>query len=229
MLQQTQVSRVVEKYHLFLKAFPTVNTLAQASLADVLVQWSGLGYNRRAKFLKAAAETVVIEHKGRFPKTVEGLLSLPGVGPYTARAVAAFAYNTPDAFIETNIRSVYIHHFFHDQVSICDVELLPIIAATLDTTKPREWYWALMDYGSFLKVSGNKVHRKSAHYAKQSKFDGSRRQVRGMLLKLLTQAPATAFVLSKAIEKNSALVIDVLVDLEREGFVMQKRKKYMIK
>src|SRR3989338_7324816 len=107
MLQQTQVPRVIEKYKEFLKKFPTVRALAKASLSDVLKVWSGLGYNRRGKYLHDAAKEIVAVGNIR-----EALASsLPGVGPYTRAAVRVFAFNEPDILIETNIRAAYIHHF----------------------------------------------------------------------------------------------------------------------
>lgn len=188
MLQQTQVDRVVPKYKAFLNAFPNAKALASAPLSEVLVLWSGLGYNRRALYLKRAAETVTTKWKGKFPKTAPELQSLPGVGPYTARAVAAFAYNSPDVFIETNIRRVFLHEFFPKSTDVPDAKLYPLIEAALDIQNPRVWYWALMDYGSHLKATVINPNRRSKHYTKQSKFDGSLRQMRGAILKVCTDA-----------------------------------------
>lgn len=228
MLQQTQVPRVIEKYTSFLQKFPTVQKLAAASLGDVLIQWSGLGYNRRAKFLHQMAQIVTGEYKGKFPTTIEGLLHLPGIGPYTARAVAAFAYNTASALIETNVRTVYIHHFFPDRETVSDAELMPIIAATVDQANPRAWYWALMDYGSHLKTMGNKVHRKSNQYAKQSKFEGSRRQIRGGIMKALISGPKTVSELVKLIGRERQDIESVLADLTGEGFIKKDSRKYLL-
>jgi A/G-specific adenine glycosylase len=161
MLQQTQAGRVVEKYRAFLKRFPTVQSLARAQLPAVLALWSGLGYNRRAKFLHQMAKTIVSELGGKFPRTADGLEALPGIGPYTARAICAFAYNQPVAFIETNIRTVFIHHFFSDTEKIPDATLLPIVEMVIDRKNPRQWYAALMDYGSSLKQQGNKGRTKN--------------------------------------------------------------------
>ena len=112
MLQQTQVERVIPYYTRFLKKFPTVRALAKAPLSQVLIAWQGLGYNRRAKMLHEAAKEVVRGHGGLFPRTALELEKLPGVGPYTAHAVAAFAYNEDGICIETNIRTAVTHHFF---------------------------------------------------------------------------------------------------------------------
>ena len=185
MLQQTQVERVVGYYETFLKKFPTVGKLARAKATDVLKLWQGLGYNRRAVNLKRAAEVVMKEYGGKFPKTYEELLKLPGVGPATAGDIMAFAYNSPAVVLETNIREVMFHHFFRDNKKVHDRDLLPLIEKTLDKKNPREWYWALMDYGAYLKKhQGNNVS-KSAHYTKQSKFKGSRREQRAKMLRIM--------------------------------------------
>ncbi|MBY0473170.1 A/G-specific adenine glycosylase [Patescibacteria group bacterium] len=199
MLQQTQVARVIPKYEAFLKRFPTFSALAKASLSDVLKEWQGLGYNRRAKFLHQAAKVVVARSDlaGKF--TTEFLESLPGVGPYTARAVSVFSYNRPEVFIETNIRTVFLHHYFRrgrtspenlggsasQEKKIADNEILPLIERDLKKSKmePRDFYAALMDYGSYLKASGVRINNKSKHYVKQSKFEGSTRQKRAALLR----------------------------------------------
>lgn len=217
MLQQTQVQRVIHKYQEFLALFPTVASLAEAPLADVLRAWQGLGYNRRAKFLWQAAQTVVQQYNGVFPSDQNSLVGLPGVGVNTAGAILAYAFNKPVVFIETNIRTVFIHHFFTDRDDVHDKELLPLIADTLDQHNPREWYWALMDYGSYLKATIGNVSRSSKHYAKQSKFEGSKRQIRGQVLHLLSGD-------SQSLEQLSVAIADsrlgtVLDDLEREGLI----------
>ncbi len=229
MLQQTQVSRVLEKYKEFLKAFPTIQKLAKAKLSDVLRVWSGLGYNRRAKFLHHLAQVVVHQYKGKFPETIEGLQQLPGIGPYTAGAIYAFAYNKPWPVIETNIRSVYIHHFFNDTEKVSDKELFPIIQRTIQKKNPREWYWALMDYGSYLKASGIKNNSKSKHYTKQSKFEGSKRQIRGEIMRELLKGEKTLGQIVSAIDKEKEKVKEVLGDLVREGMVGKEKGKYGVK
>jgi A/G-specific adenine glycosylase len=228
MLQQTQVPRVIEKYKAFLKAFPTVKLLAVAPLKDILMLWSGLGYNRRAKFLHLLAQEITETYKGKFPKDVETLKTLPGIGPYTAQAIASFAYNQPAYPIETNIRTVFIHHFFPNCDKVPDKELLPYIKESLDTDNPREWYGTLMDYGSHLKATGNRVHRKSAQYGKQSAFKGSRRQLRGMLMKLLIEQPRTIPELMRHTGQNESTLKAVCADLQKEGFVILKGKTYRL-
>lgn len=186
MLQQTQVERVLPKYEAFLKTFPTPASLAKAPLQAVLQHWVGLGYNRRAKFLKASAEAVVARG-GVFPKTKVELENLPGIGPYTAGALLAFAYNQPVVIIETNIRTVYIHHYFKDSTeAVLDKDILKLVAATLPKDNTREWYYALMDYGSFLKKEFGSNNTRSKSYTKQSTFAGSDRQIRGAIVRTLT-------------------------------------------
>ena len=187
MLQQTQVSRVFPKFEAWMARFPDVRSLAEASLSEVLAFWNGLGYNRRAVYLQKAACEVCDRFGGNFPRSEEELRSLPGVGAYTAGAVSAFAFGTPSVFIETNIRTVFIHRFFSDiQEKIDDSQILPLVRQTLDRENPREWYYALMDFGAELKRTVPNPGRKSKHYAKQSKFEGSFRQAlsaRGFVLR----------------------------------------------
>lgn len=185
MLQQTQVDRVIPKFHEFITAFPTIKDLAQASLGDVLKVWSGLGYNRRAKFLHEAARKVEADFEGNIPSTFDELVKLPGVGPNTTGAILAYSFNQPIVFIETNIRTVYFHHFFPDLALVSDKELKEIVGETLDTEHPRQWYWALMDYGAYLKKQGVGRINKSSHYKKQAPLKGSLREMRGLILKTL--------------------------------------------
>jgi A/G-specific adenine glycosylase len=191
MLQQTQVLRVTPKYYEFLGRFPDVVALAEADLGQVLTVWSGLGYNRRAKFLWQAAGSISQTFHGVFPDTPAGLVSLPGVGKNTAGAILAYAFNQPVTFIETNIRSAYIHHFFADQTYVADAAIIELVEQTLDHSNPREWYWALMDYGSYLKKTAGNASVRSLNYTKQSAFHGSRRQIRGQVLKCLTLGAAS--------------------------------------
>lgn len=210
MLQQTQVQRVIPKYLAFLDTFPSVHELAAVELADVLRAWQGLGYNRRAKFLWQAAQ--MIDSHGQFPATPEELVKLPGIGANTAGAIMAYAYNQPVVFIETNVRTVYIHHFFADQIDVSDAELRPYIEHTVDQENPREFYWALMDYGSHLKATVGNASKASRHYSKQSAFQGSRRQIRGHVIRLLGEQPQTKETLVKTIsDERLPGVLDELV------------------
>jgi A/G-specific adenine glycosylase len=227
MLQQTQVDRVIPKYEAFLKRFPSFKKLADASVADVLREWQGLGYNRRALSLKRTAEGVMQQHGGSLPSSYEELIELPGIGPYTAGALRAFIWNQPEVFIETNIRTVYIHHFF-PMKKVGDDELRPLIEKTLDTEHPREWYYALMDYGAHLKKSVGNASRGSAHYKKQSPFKGSRRQLRGAILRELMERGYPAPMLAE--RTGSALgetkkVLDILTE---EGLLEEKRGLYRL-
>lgn len=187
MLQQTQADRVVPYFTHFIKRFPTVAALARAPLSDVLRLWQGLGYNRRAKMLHDAAKAIVLKHNGNVPRDYSELNALPGVGPYTAGAIRAFAWNEPGVLIETNIRAAYIHHFFPKKKNVSDKKLLPYMDAATDTKNPREWFSALMDYGSHLKKTVPNPSRKSTHHTKQKPFKGSDREIRGAILKILAE------------------------------------------
>ena len=154
MLQQTQVARVAEKYEPFIERFPDFASLARAPLGDVIRAWSGLGYNRRALHLRETARIVVSRFDGRLPRGFDDLRALPGIGAATAAEIMNFAFNEPRAFIETNVRAVYIHHFFPGRKKVADAEILPLVERTLDAKNPRRWFYALMDYGVMLKKSG---------------------------------------------------------------------------
>lgn len=187
MLQQTQVTRVLPKFIEFIRAFPDEQALSSASLGDVLRHWQGLGYNRRAKYLHEAARMVVEEWGGMWPRTVEELQKLPGVGVNTAGAMVAYAYNKSTVFVETNIRTVYLLHFFENKTEVNDAALRDKVAQTIDTEHPREFYWALMDYGTWLKSRGVRNISASMHYRRQSKLEGSIRQVRGQIVSVLAR------------------------------------------
>jgi len=226
MLQQTQVERVLSYYTRFLKAFPTVKKLAVAPLREVLVLWQGLGYNRRAKYLHDAA-IVVSKNKEGFPKDSQGLRALPGVGPYTASAVAAFAYGAPEILIETNIRTVYLHHFFAEKKDVSDTDILPLIRETIYTKDPRTWYYALMDYGAHLKSTLPNPSRRSAHHKKQAAFKGSNRELRGAILRYLASqkslSKAGLFKKLLPLGRSTAEIDDTLEALSREGLVRVSR------
>lgn len=200
MLQQTQVSRVMRYWQRWMDIFPTVDALAAADTALVLETWQGLGYNRRALALKRACELCSAEFSGHLPLTVEELVKLPGIGPATAGGVVAFAYNQPALYLETNVRSVFLHELFPGCEGVSDKELVPFIVDTCPggpTAKcvdeqiwgPRSWYYALLDYGAHLKASGSNPSRRSAHHTRQSKFEGSHREKRSFVLKQVLAAP----------------------------------------
>lgn len=229
MLQQTQVARVVPKYEAFLAAFPTVEVLASAPLDRLLRVWSGLGYNRRAINLKRAAEMIVAEHGGRVPDTLEGLTALPGIGHATAAQVLAFAFDVGVPFIETNIRSVYLHEFFGDATDVPDSAILPIVEATMPAGGAREWFWALLDYGTHLKATLPNPSRRSAHHTRQGRFEGSNRQLRGRLLAALAaQAGPTADALAGTVRFELERVEAALAALQSEGFVVSEDGRWRI-
>lgn len=213
MLQQTQVPRVLPKFLAFTAQYPSFAALAAAPLGAVLKAWSGLGYNRRAKFLWQTAQAVVSEHGGQLPDTFPELMKLPGIGVNTAGAVLAYAYNKPVVFIETNIRTVFIYHFFNGEEAVHDRTVADMVAATLPDDA-REWYWALMDYGTHIKQTVGNLSKSSAHYAKQSAFAGSKRQVRGRVLKLLGERSMTFDELAAHIadERLPAVLNDLITE-----------------
>lgn len=229
MLQQTQTERVTGKYDQFIKTFPNFNALANAPLRKILKVWHGLGYNRRALALKEIARSVMSEFRGELPSDVDVLVTLPGIGKATASAIAAFAFNQPSAFIETNIRRVFIHFFFKDRQNVKDSQILPFVATTLDTSNPREWYYALMDYGVMLKENRPNPNRRSAHYRRQDSFEGSNRQVRGMILRALVQKPnITASELVKRIGVEQKRMKIALLQLKKEGFIKSNGRRFVL-
>ncbi len=225
MLQQTQVQRVIPKFQSFIAQFPSFEALAGATLADVLKAWSGLGYNRRAKYLWQAAQMVATEYQGKPTPDRQRLERLPGVGPNTAGAILAYAYNQPVVFIETNIRTVYIHHFFAGAEKVTDRELTDMVAQTLPDN-PRQWYWALMDYGTFLKQTVGAQLHKVHGYKPQSKFEGSKRQIRGQVLRILGADRASPAALKRQLPDER--LQDVLDDLEREGLIEKSKTYYRL-
>lgn len=159
-----------------------------------------------------------------FPEDPERLEKLPGIGHYTARAIAAFAYNKPHAFIETNIRAVYIHFFFPDQGTVTDAELLPLIEETLDRKNPRAWYSALMDYGAKLKKEGKGKNARSAHYAKQKAFKGSDREVRGAILRMAVERKRlTLAQLVRGLPFPKERIASNVEKLAKEGLLRSER------
>ena len=243
MLQQTQVPRVLTRWGEWLERFPNVEALAAAPVADVLTAWQGMGYNRRALALKSASEQVVAEYGGHFPQDAKALRALPGIGPATAQGIRAFAFDLPGVYLETNVRTVFLHHFFPDAPAVPDRELVPLVEAACpkgshdcsqdarDT--PRSWYYALLDYGAQLKKTVPNPSRRSSSYTRQSKFEGSRRQKRAHIVRMLLTAQVVGEGLSlddalagvnqmeRAARRepvDSELVRSILDDLSREGF-----------
>lgn len=222
MLQQTQVERVVPKFEQFILAFPDFESLAQAPLADVLTLWSGLGYNRRAKFLHESAKQIVAQHNAVLPPTRDQLVALPGVGVNTAGALLAYVYNQPVVFIETNIRTVLLYHFFEGERDVDDAHLREVLERVIDEENPREFYWAMMDYGSWLKRSGIKNIQASRQYRKQSPLKGSVREIRGKIIKhLANESPLTTRELQSRIDTGDGRYELAYNQLVKEGLVEQ--------
>jgi A/G-specific adenine glycosylase len=218
MLQQTQVERVIPYYERFLKRFPDAGTLAAAPLSQVLKLWSGLGYNRRAKYLHEAARRIhtdMLFSRGRGTLAYEDLRKLPGVGDYTAKAVRVFAWNEPEVLIETNVRAAFISHFFPRGKKVPDARLLPLISEALEGQDPRSWYAALMDYGTYLKATQPNPSRRSVHHAKQTRFEGSLREMRGAILKAVVRGEDPA-ARDRGADPRFA---EALAQLKREGLL----------
>lgn len=211
MLQQTQVSRVDGRWQRWLERFPTVDALAAAAPSDVLEEWQGLGYNRRALSVHRAAQAIS-EAGGIFPQDPKELVKLPGIGPATAAGIRAFAFNLHGVYLETNVRTVFLHELYPQAEGVPDSELVPLVeltcpasvtsvadavaavtdavvdtAAESDETEltPRSWYYALLDYGAYLKKTIPNPSRRSKSHVKQSRFEGSHRQKRAELLRVL--------------------------------------------
>lgn len=246
MLQQTQVTRVLGKYDRFIAAFPDVCALGAAPTAVVLRTWQGLGYNRRALALHQSAQIIVAEHQGLVPRSLSGLRSLPGIGPATAGAIGVFAYDLPLPFIETNIRSAFLHFFFQGCNAVPDADILPLVALTLDHDNPRDWYYALMDYGVWVKKTHHNPSRRSMHHTTQPAFAGSRRQLRAQILRVLLLHPARAGLPDNQAPTEAGAVLDavqmgtqfpawdfteveaVARDLTEEGFLICSEGRYRI-
>ncbi len=229
MLQQTRVDRVLNKYTLFITTFPDFRSLAAAPLSVLLAVWQGLGYNRRAIALKRTAEKVIADFGGKLPSSRQDLLTLPGIGEYTASAMQAFAFDLPTIFIETNIRRVFIHFFFSDRVSVRDSAIMPLLEQALDRKNPREWYYALMDYGAMLGRKGDNPNRRSALYRKQTPFSGSNRQMRGAVLRTLidTEGLSKAQIV-RLLKLPADKIGGVIGCLEKEGFLRRCGRRYLL-
>lgn len=220
MLQQTQVSRVAIKYPGFIAAFPDFASLARAGLPEVLAAWQGMGYNRRAIALRKCAIRVNEEFGGMLPDNPEILATFPGIGRATASSICAFAFNEPVIFIETNIRRVFIHHFFGNEENIADSVILQIASSALYREDPRRWYNALMDLGTDLKNKVPNPNRRSSHYTKQAAFEGSDRKIRGGILKLLLENKRmTRKTIGRHIPDEPGRVDRIIQNLVDEGFI----------
>jgi A/G-specific adenine glycosylase len=229
MLQQTQVERVKIKFPEFIKAFPDFASLAVAPLDNVLSVWQGMGYNRRAIAIQKCAIRVMNEYNGILPADVDLLVTFPGIGRATASSIAAFAFNLPVVFIETNIRRVFIHFFFSDTDTVSDADLLPIVEKSLYKENPRVWYWALMDLGSALKKTVPNPNRRSVHYSKQSPFEGSDREIRGIIIRMLLVEPGMSEKQLLAIRiEDPVRIKKILAALISEGFIVIQKNRFFL-
>ncbi len=219
MLQQTQTQRVEQKFDQFVAAFPHFQALAVAPLATVLALWVGLGYNRRARALHLIAQRVVADYGGILPDCAEVLKTFYGLGPATASSIVTFAFNKKTVFIETNILAVFLHVFFNVQKNVPDSLIVPLVAATVDHACPREWYYALMDYGVVIKKIYKNPSRNSRHYAKQSKFEGSDRQIRGWIIATIAHRPQLSI---PEVQVQFSWATEVLVEKIVNGLVSDK-------
>jgi A/G-specific adenine glycosylase len=229
MLQQTQVERVRIKFPEFIETFPDFASLAVAPLDNVLSVWQGMGYNRRAIALQKCAIRVMNEYDGILPADVDILATFPGIGRATASSIAAFAFNLPVVFIETNIRRVFIHFFFTGNETVSDAEIIPVVTRALYKKNPRIWYWALMDLGSALKKRVPNPNRRSAHYTRQPPFEGSDRKIRGAILKLLLKEYSLeAEEIFGYVAEDPHRVRKILGDLEGEGFIKYNNNRFSV-
>lgn len=268
MLQQTQIARVIPKYKEFLKAFPTLISLARARDKKLLKVWQGLGYWRRAKYLKGIAKIIcagknklfkywfISQNLADFEDRSFGislsndLQKLPGIGSYTARALACFAFGNTEAFLDTNIRRVYLHFFFPNLTKISDAEILPIAQKSLTSVlchgnklmiTPREWHYALFDYGAMV-LKDKKINKQSKHYRKQSKFEGSFRSFRTKVVHFLLAQPknrmsrmALETFLKKELAKNTKVrplqaysPEEIINSLLKDNLIKKSAKQYFI-
>jgi A/G-specific adenine glycosylase len=218
MLQQTQTSRVVSKYSEFISTFPDFFALARAPLREILFVWQGLGYNRRALALQRTAQEIVGHFDGQLPSDPEVLQQFQGIGQYTAAAVVAIAFNKPTVFLETNIRTVFLHHFFEKSEKITDRNIFPLVKATLVKENPREWYYALFDHGAMLKRERTAIAGITRH--RQSPFRGSDREMRGRILQLVLARESIAEQeLAGFLNEKSERVRKIITQMQEEGFI----------
>ena len=229
MLQQTQVARVITRYADWMAAFPTPDALDAAPLAAVLEAWQGLGYNRRALALKRAAEIVVERYGGTLPPDEAALRALPGIGPTTAAAVLNYAYRIPTPFIETNVRAVFLHHFFADADDVPDSALRQLVDATWDRLDPRGWGYALMDHGVELKRTMPNPSRRSRHHVSQSPFEGSKRQKRAKLLRAVLADPGgPTDAYAEVLGADGTETLSLLEELACEGFIAREGESWAV-
>jgi len=248
MSQQTQISRVIPKYEAWLDKFPTVQSLAASNISDVLRYWSGLGYNRRALNLKKTAEMIIEKYKGKFPTNEKELLSLPGIGQYTSRAVLCFAFDQQVAVVDTNVRKVILTQFKNElgimnyelgennkinnsllsiqdalkTNKITDKDIEVIAQLLLPKGKAYEWNQAMMDYAAAM------LKKEKIPIPKQTKFHGSRRYYRGQILKILLKKKNISIgdvgplIKKEFTSSEKEWLLNLLEELQKEGFISIK-------
>ena len=247
MLQQTQTTRVDGRWQRWLERFPTIGALAASSPADVLEEWQGLGYNRRALALLRAAREVA-EAGGSMPEGERELTALPGIGPATAAGIRAFAFDLHSVYLETNVRTVFLHELFPGEEGVSDRTIAPLVGLTCPADArdpdddPRTWYYALLDYGAYLKRTvPNPSRRSSSHVRQVPRFEGSHRQKRAALLRVLLAHGSSGVDIATVCEElgkeeagagRSPLgekdVRSLLEELSVEGFCRQERGVWVV-
>ncbi len=234
MLQQTQSARVIPKYKEFLKEFPSLTILARAGNIRLLKIWAGLGYWRRALYVRETARIlrnlVSKNSETKFPSNPEILETFPGIGHYTARAIACFAFQNTEAFLDTNIRRVYLHFFFPKRKNVSDKEILPIAQKAVWKKNPREWHYALFDYGATV-LKDKKINKQSKHYKKQSKFEGSFRSFRTKVVKFLLERKgnkATQETLETLLENSPYPAKKIISSLLKDKLIKKSNQFYTL-
>ena len=239
MLQQTQVKRVLDYWPRFMRTFPSIDALASSEVSLVLEMWQGLGYNRRALALRKSAEICSRDYKGNLPATYDELVVLPGIGPATAAGVLSFALQKPSMYLETNVRTVFLHELFPGECDVHDKLIEPLVRLSCPSVDPRSWYYALLDYGAYLKATNPNPSRRSKHHSKQSKFEGSRRQKRAEILRMVlaSEGMAEPQIVRELTDferehkreaPDESLVEGILSDLLSEGFLRFENGLYSV-
>ncbi len=224
MLQQTQVSRVIEYYTTWIKKWPTIQKLANEQYKNVLQAWMGLGYNRRAMYLHNTAKVIVEEFQGDIITAIKQFEKLPGIGLYTSKAVQIFAENADIATVDTNIRRIFINEFKIKE-TLSDKELFQIAKRCLPQGRSRDWHNALMDYGAMFLTS-----RKTGIKPKtqQSRFKGSDRQIRGKILRMLLTENQTEYQLNQQLRIDAERLSEILNKMLIEKTVSKTKTYYHV-
>jgi len=225
MLQQTQVNRVILYYEKWIARWPAISALASASLAEVLQAWMGLGYNTRAINLHKAARKIVTEFDNDVIEAMKQYKEIPGVGRYTSQAVQIFSTNTDLVTVDTNIRRIFINEF-HLPEKVSDKELWGLAKRCLPKGRSREWHNALMDYGAlFLTAQKTGIKPKT----QQSRFEGSDRQLRARIIRILLQNDESLVNISRILNVDSSWLQRILEKLISEEIISKKNNRYYLK